>query len=221
MLATVLLNLVLIVQERLPNPDARPEVTKIDEPLRHLLYRPTERRNNFKKMGMDDEFAHRVANRIDKYTSMKAKFVAMLQDQAADVGDAFCPTAGLPQPYAAARFLITEENNRRDIVDASRLTRFDSQPWFDKSPVMGVYSELEAVEGRREDATLLGVAALLLAREADALAGRSPWSRGLIRRGSFSTLERQEPRITVLVMDYFALMHYLTELANTSDGICS
>lgn len=221
LLVAVLFNVVLITQERLPSPEGKESLTKIDEPLRHLLYKPTNRRNNFKEMGMDDDFAHAVATRIDRYAGMKAKLVDMLQQQSAEVGDAFCATAGLPQPYAAARFLMLEENGRRDVVDAARLTRFEEQPWFAKSPVQQVYSEVESVQDRHADATIMGVSALLLSREGDVLEGASPWSKSLMGTWGFSRLKRDDPKIEVMVVEYFSLMHYLTELANTSDGICS
>lgn len=214
------LNLALAWNEELPKPVTGDEVAKIDEPLRHIDYKPTNRRNNFKEMGMDDDLAHAVATRIDKYVNLKAKLVDLLQQQAAEVGDAFCPTAGLPQPYAATQFLVEEENDRRAVVDSGRLVRFEAHPWFDKSPVLQVYTELESVEERRADATVMGVGALILNKEADVLDGASPWSRSIVGSWGYSALKRRYPKVEVMTIEYFSLMHFLTELANAPDGIC-
>lgn len=221
LLGMFLVNLVLVFQERLPDPTVTEQIMAINEPLRHLSYKASTRRNDFKEMGMDDDLAHAVATRIDRYVGMKAKFQQMLADQAADVGDVFCPTPGLPQPYAASRYLILEENDRRDVADAGRLIRFDEQPWYAKSPVQQIYNVLEHTENRRAEATVMGVSALLLGREADVLDGTGAWSRGVLGTFGFRRLERQSPSIRVMVIDYFSLVHYLTELANTPDGICS
>lgn len=220
LLVAVLVNGVLVALERVPTPDAADVVTRVDEPLRHLLYTPTNRRNNFKAMGMDDELAHVVATRIDRLAGQQARFEELLARHAIDVGEAFCPGAGLPQPWAALRFLVREENGRRDVVDPTRLLAFEPQPWFAAAPVEPLYRHLEVVPDRQPDATLMGVAAALLGREIDALEGRSPWSRGLVGSWGFRRLVRDAPQVEKMVVDYFSLVHYLTELANRPDGIC-
>lgn len=220
LLVAVLVNAALVAFERVPSPDAAEVVTRVDEPLRHLLYTPTNRRNNFKAMGMDDELAHVVATRIDRHAASEARLLELLERHSADVGEAFCPGSGLPQPWAALRFLVRDDGGRREVVDAGRLYAFEPQPWFATAPIDMLYRELEAVPDRRGDATLMGVAAALLGREVDALEGRSPWSRGLVGTWGFRRLTRDAPQVEKMVVDYFSWVHYLTELANRPDGIC-
>ncbi len=215
------LNSVLVYHEKVPLPNEGPEVERVEEKLRHLQYLPTSRRNNFKEMGMGDEQADAAANMVDRYLKQKDKFKAMLADQGAEVGDAFCSSDRVPQPYAVLRYLVIEENERRDVFDPARLITFEEQPWYGLAPVDAVYNELERTDGRKADATLMGVSALLLGRESDALDGNAPWSTGLMGSWGFKKLKRENPTIEVMVLEYFSLMHYLTELANTKDGICS
>ena len=85
--------------------------------------------------------------------------------------------------------------------------------------VSGVYNTLE-LTGRRPDATLMGVSAVLLGRERDVLEGNSPWSMSLFGAWGFASLKQSQPSIERIATEYFALMHLLTELANAQDGIC-
>ncbi len=220
-IAAVMINLVLVFQERLPEAKGGPEVSRVDEILRHLQYTPSSRRNNFKKMGMSDDLAESSAKYIDRYTRKQPLFVQMLNEQAAMVGSAFCPGTGLPQPYAVAQFLVTEVNERRDVVDPERLREFEEQPWFMTSQVPAIYTRFELTEGRYADATLLGVSALLVSKEDDALDGYAPFSTGIMGARGWGHLKKEHPRVELTAIQYFSLMHYLTELANTRDGICS
>lgn len=221
MFAVVLVNLVLVLQERLPAAVAGPEVARVDEVLQHLQYLPTTRRTNFKEMGMSDELADATAKYVDRYGRKQAAFSALLGEQAALVGNAFCPGTSLPQPYAALQFLVLETNEVRDPVDPEQLREFEEQPWFATSPVQAVYNHFEMTEGRYADATLLGVSAILVGKEDDALSGYTPFATGIMGARGWAPLKKAHPRIEMVVIEYFSLMHYLTELANTRDGICA
>jgi hypothetical protein len=214
-------NAMLMVQEQLPVADVAPEVARVNEVLRHLQYAPTSRRNNFKEMGFTDDQADRCATMIDRFKGATEKFKTMLLEQGAEVGDAFCPSDGVPQPYSALRYLVLEENENRQVFQPERLIAFEEQPWYGIAPVDAVYNQLERAEGRKADATLMGVSALLLAREADVLEGNAPWSSGLMGSWGFKRLKKDNPSIEIMALRYFSLMHFLTELANTRDGVCS
>jgi hypothetical protein len=145
----------------------------------------------------------------------------MLEEQGPQISRAFCAIGGdaIPQPYAAMQYLIREENGRRDVISVGDLLEFEAQPWYDRSPVASVYQRMEVRQGRRADATLMGVSALLAGREADAIEQRSPFQSGLLA-GGFDRLTRDMPRVNTIAIQYFALMHYLTELSNKEGGIC-
>jgi len=171
-------------------------------------------------MGMSDDLADATARYIDRYQRKVKLFDEMLTEQAADVGRVFCPGTGIPQPYAAMRFLVSGVGGRRDVVDVERLKLFEPQPWFDAAPVDAVYNRIELTSGRKSDATLMGVVSLLLSKEDDALDGQSPWSTGLMGSWGWGPVRKTYPSSEMLVIQYFSLMHYLTELANTREGIC-
>ena len=217
----VVANVVLLYQERIPSIAAAPEVRKIEEKLRTLQYLPSNRRANFQTMGMEYDMAEAAANHISRFQRQEERFLKLMDEQAAEVVDVFCPTTGLPQPFAALQYLVYEENGIRYVVDPLTVKRFEAQPWFASSLVPALYDHFERTERRKAEATLMAVSAALLNREVDALDGQNPWSLGVLGGWGFGRLVKQDPRVKTLAIEYFALMHFLTELANTRKGICS
>ena len=220
LLTAVLVNGTLTVMEDLPEAKAGPEVERIEEVLRHLSYTPSSRRNNFKEMGMKDEVADATAKYVDRFARKQPLFAQLLVDQADDMGRVFCPGTGLPQPYSALEYLVLEENERRDVIDPERLKMFEAQSWFAESSINAVYTKMELTEGRKTEATVMGIAAMLQSKEEDALDGHSPWSTGIIGTWGWTPLKKTFPAVEMKVIQYFSLMHYLTEIANTREGIC-
>lgn len=212
---------VLLATERIPSPDQAPELKKIQEKLRTLQYQPNNRRANFDVMGLGPDDADAAARYVARYDRQTDKLKKILEDQTAELTRVFCPSEDLPQPYAALEVLVEESNGARYVVDPIQLKDFESQAWYARSLVPALYDHFERNENRKPDATLMAVSAAILAREGDALEGVSPWSLGLVGTWGFGKLKKQEPRIQVLVIEYFSLMHYLTELANSPRGICS
>lgn len=216
-----LVNGMLVVQERLPIAEQAPDVRKIEEKLRTMQYLASNRRANFQAMGMSFELAEATANHISRFDRQQEKFERLLDEQAAELVEVFCSTEKVPQPYAALAYLVYEENGARYVIDPSTLRRLERQKWYDASLVPALYDHFERTERRKPDATLMAVGALLLDREEAALDGQAPWSIGLVGTWGFPRLVKQEPRVERLAVEYFGLMHYLTELANTQRGICS
>jgi hypothetical protein len=217
----VLLNGMLLVNERIPSPEQLPEVRRIEEKLRTLQYLPSTRRANFQTMGMSFELAEATANFFGNFDRRGDRLSRLLEEQAAELTDVFCATEGVPQPYAALAYLAAEENGTRLVVEPLKIRRFERQSWFDRALVPALYDQFERTESRKPDATLMAISATLLDREEDALNGVAPWQIGLLGSWGFTRLEKKEPRIARVVIEYFSLMHYLTELANTPSGICS
>lgn len=222
LILVVVVNGMLLVKEQLPSIDQGPEVSKIQEKLRSLQYLPGSRRANFSDaMGMSPDLADAAVKQISRFDKQAEKFERLLEEQAAELVDVFCPSDRVPQPYAALSYLVFQENNARYVVDPIALRRFEHQPWYDASLVPALYDQFERTESRKQEATVMAVSAALLNREADALDGTAPWSLSLMGSWGFTRLESREPRVTRLVVEYFALMHFLTELANTNSGICA
>ncbi len=219
----LLVNGMLLINENVPDPTQQPELDRpIKEPLRDLLYTPTNRRANFQSMGMSFELAEAAASHIGRFDRQQPRWERMVDDQGAELAEALCASERLPQPYAMLAFLVYQDNDARYVFDPLAMTRFERQSWYDdRALVPALYNQFERAPSRRVEATLMGVSAALLAREADALEGRSPWALGLVGQWGFARLKRRQPGIERLVVEYFSLMHYLTELANTRRGICS
>ncbi|MBX2800594.1 MAG: hypothetical protein KTR31_23140 [Myxococcales bacterium] len=221
LIVAVLLVGALLANERILDPDESPELEKFDEPLRGLQYLPGNRRGNFQAMGMEFEMAEATASHIHRFQGQAPRFEALLDEHAAELVDVFCPS-DLPQPYGALAYLVTQENDQRRVLDADLLTRFERQLWYDDTGLVpALHDRFERTENRKGQATLMAVSAALLGREEDALTGRSPWSSSLLGSWGFARLIGQEPQVQRVTIEYFALMHWLTELANTRDGICS
>jgi hypothetical protein len=216
-----MVNVALLKTERIPYVESVDETRgDYDKELRAIAYNPAARRQNFEKFGMEYEMAEATATHIGRFERQRERFGQMMEEQAVELGDAFCPSDGLPQPYAALAYLVAEENEVRRVVDWSTLRRFDLQPWYAQSLVPALYDRFERSEGHKKEATLMAVSAALLRKEGTALDGQSPWSTGLTGNFGFGRLVSREPRVKQLAIEYFGLMHFLTEIANGTDGIC-
>jgi len=220
-IVALLVNGVLMVQEDMPQVAAQQELKKIIEPLRTLTYLESTRRQNFVEMGLSDSLADKAAIYASNQDRSRKKWLKILAQDPAGLGQALCPSDRVPQPYAMLRYLVTQDAGRRYVVSPGRTTVLEPQSWYEESPVDALYDQFEITERRKADATVMAVSSVLLAREMDALNGVSPWSMGVLGNWSFPRLQKREPRITQMVIEYFGLMHYLTELANTNRGICS
>ena len=221
MSVAVIVHVVLLYQERIPSTSATPEVRKLEEKLRTLQYLPSNRRANFQTMGMELDMAEASASHISRFQRQEEKFIRLMDEQAAELVEAFCPTTQLPQPFAALQYLVYEENRIRYVVDPLTMKRFEAQPWYTASLVPALYDHFERTDRRKSEATLMAVSAVLLDREVEALDGRNPWSLGVLGGWGFGRLVKQDARVKALAIEYFALMHFLTELANARKGICS
>lgn len=219
----VVVNLVLLIQERLPTAEVAKELDKTyDEPLRSLQYMAGNRRNNFQRMGMSPELAESTAAEFKRFDRQAERFRKLLEEQSAEMTDFLCPSEKLPQPYAMLAYLVYETNSVRYVVEPQNLLKFERQLWFERANLPALYDVFERTTERKNEASLMAVSAALLGRERSALAGESPWGRGLLTPWGFSRLEQREPRVRKLAQEYFALMHFLTEIANEPQrGICS
>ena len=148
-----------IKNEVIPHGLIQAQINGTNEPLRHMVYRATNRNDNFLEMGLPQDLADLATAEARKLEPVKARLTKLMDDQALDVGGAFCPKpSDLPQPYAAMEFLLIQEAGARTVVNARQeLFEFEAQRWFstDSNP-KGLYEVYERSQTRRQDATLLG-----------------------------------------------------------------
>ena len=217
-------NAVLLVQERIPLPQKKAEVIKSEEKLRKVQYIERNRRKAFIDMGMSDELADATAKWMEQYRKHEKVMVAAMTKQGAEIGDAFCPSTGLPQPYTVMKYIVEEENKKRRVISPERLRRFETQPWYATSPVESIYNVYELDQNPAQDATLIAISSILVSKELDAIEGNPPFAKGLfgaVGRSRFQRLEKDHPRIRATVIEYFSLMFFLTMHANSDRGICN
>lgn len=225
--AAVIVNAALVVFERHATPEEVAEVvdTRKDR-LLGIAFTPGTRIMNFQSFGFPEQLAEAVAQRTGKLEHRyREKFKEMLMEFADDVGWALCGGSAdsLPQRYAAMSFLVQEENGKRKPIEVGELYAFTEQEWWGAASVdvENLYVEFERSKNAKENSTIMGVGAILLGQEGAAMQREAPWGRGGLQgRWSYEKMVTDEPAVEGRLVEYFAIMHLLTELANDTGGIC-
>ena len=208
----------LIYGEEIERPRPPEPVETDARVVAQLDYNRGTRVTNFLEYGMDQELAEITASEVDRLGNGAARLRKGIEAASDLAGIALC-TTDPPPPYAALALLVMEDRGQRQVIDATTVLEFEHQDWFDESAVPQLFEEFEG-RGRRDGATLMAVSAVLLGREQDALRRTAPWSESRTAPWGFQRLEAQEPRVRGLVVEYFAFMHLVAELANAPNGIC-
>ena len=178
------------------------------------------RLQNFRAFGLPDNLAEAASSRAGLIMSQRGPDLKLMLNQDIDVVARIFCAGGMPQRYAALEVLVVEENLDRRVLDGMDIIGFEPQPWFSTSYTPQVYEHMELVEKRRSDSTALGLAAILSSEEKALLDDESPWRSSI--GSSLAKVAKEQPGVESKLVRYLALMHVLTELANsTSDGICA
>lgn len=198
-------------------------VNRIEDPLLGAVYAPGERLRNFGAFGLPDDLATQAAARAEVIYNDNERLKIMLSDNADYLSQFFCPGARPPERYGAMHVLVSQRDIgggvlERNIFDWRRSTELVIQDWVPNSRVNEVYSAVELTERRRANSTVMGVSAVLTVREDDLFERNAPF--GTIN-WRFQTLRTNHPELDAKLVEYFALMHVITELARRrDDGIC-
>lgn len=199
-------------------------IKETTDPLFDLRYGSAERRTNLTTMGLDEAAVDRVVLKIRRMEDRDKTRLVKAIDDAADPKEltaALCGRTSDVRPrYGALRFLVQDDRGTRRALDLRRITRLERQEWSKADLIGEVYRQLELTDGRKPDAPLMGVAAILLQKENDALQGLAPWDRTSLGTWSWSDLEAEHPGIEARTLDYFALMHLVVEIAQSEGGLC-
>ena len=199
-------------------------IMKNEDPLIGMVYAKQNREENLAAFGMDEGLVTATVARMRKIEDFyREKISALLLDAGSvdEVADALCGETTQVRPrYGALRYLVIEDAGQRRAVDFRKISQLDWQDWEKTATVQGVYVDTELVDERQPDATLMAVASILLSKEQDVLDANAPWGRGLAVQWSWAKVKKENPQITDLVIDYFATMHLVVEMAQSEDGIC-
>ena len=197
-------------------------VDRISDPLIAATFSPTTRVSNFKAFGLPDDMAEEARGIAGRMYDDNERLKIMLNDGADVLTQYFCSASGVPQRYAALNVLVTQRDLgggvlERKVIDWRRTTSIQVEDWAITSRIDEVYNAVELTERRHSDSTAMGIGAVLGVREDDLFEQHAPV--GTIR-WSFRKLLDNDPSLRAKLVDYFALMHVLTELAQSEDGIC-
>lgn len=221
--AAALVNVVLLSLEKVEAPATAADMTNAvtRDPLSDTVYMPSTRVSNFRAFGFDDNLANATANQAARLaTKYSPQIEGILEREADTLGAVLCG-GPLPPRYAALEVLVVEDSGALKVVDATRAYTFEPQPWFMGSQAEEVFKAVELRPDRKQDATVMGVAALLLRRSDAVFAEERPWAPGLLGGGwGVSALEKTYPQAIDELVRYFGLMHLVEELANAEGGIC-
>ena len=199
---------------------------KRQDPLLDLSYTSGQRQQNFAAFGLTEAEVKDAMKRIGDYQDLHSDRLMRLLDQApelVEVADALCGTTKSIVPrYGALRYLVSEKGGERIPVDLRRFGGFKREEWSYVSTIDGVYQEVELRESRQEDATKMGIAAILAGEEAMVLENRTPYGRSLAPWSwSWSKVVSNHPGLDERVIKYLAMMHLTVELARSEGGICN
>lgn len=228
LLAMFVVNFFLIFGEAIPEVVSEDATVRVPEvTLRSIQYKMDQVRANLQKMGMSLEHADKtsdIAEGVYNKEKTRARILKMVKLNEESVAPAVCPSGqGVAQPYGMLELLVEEALGRRTVLSVTQLSEFTKQPWYASSSVERIYALVEKGKNRQPDATLMGVSALLLNKEDDAIKGTAPWANGFMGRWGFSYLlsNPKTSSIERMTSDYFALMYVIVTLANDErNGIC-
>lgn len=201
------------------------QTVREEDPLLGLRYTPGERRGNLTSYGLDEGLVDQVMQELDRLEKDKVdkkleKAFAEAGDPQA-VADALCGDgANLRPRYSAMEFFVQEDGGKRTVINMRRGGALERQDWAIDGPIAEVYRVVELSDSRESDATLMGVAALLLSQEQQVFDYQAPWGRGLLSQWSWDEVLERYPQVQDQVIKYFAVMHLATETAQKDEGIC-
>ncbi len=200
---------------------------RVDDPLIDMRFYETEREANFLAMGLPAKMAKEATRRANTIHTSKEgqRLKALLKDaaQPVELADALCGQPSRVRPrYAAMRFLVTERRGGDRLpIELQRTGQIRMEAWAETTQIDYIFKKFELIEARKDDATLMGIAAVLADQEEAAVEGNAPWAPSIgLSRWSWDTVKKKFPGIEGKCINYFALMHVAVEYALAEGGIC-
>jgi hypothetical protein len=234
MLLLLAANLFLVYQELTPDESGQNRIAPAERQIRHstartdplfdMRFTKTDRESNLKRMGLPPTLVNATLKALVSLEDRHGSRLQVVMDSAEDpqeLATALCGKSSDLRPrYGALRFLVEEDRGTRRPVDLQRVTLLRRQEWSRADLIASVYEGLELADDRREDAPLMGIAAILLGKEAEAVDSVKPWDRAPMGTWSWEVVVKENPGIDSRIVDYFALMHLSAELAQSEGGLC-
>jgi len=197
----------------------------VQDQLIGLVYTKEDRKKNLKAFGMNQDLIDRTEKLILNYERNHIDRIDAMIADAPDTDQvyrAFCGRTNSKRPrYEALRFLVDEESGSRAAIDIDRADALNYFEWANRARISGVYKAVELVDDgqRKDDATLMGVTAILLSQEDFAIEGDEPWGRGS-HKWSWDDVEKKFGFADDRAVRYFALFHIFAERMYAEGGLC-
>jgi len=226
LLATSILTLVLWIKEEAPEPKKVKEIeVEAGDRLASYALDASSRVTLWQQYGFDTAETEKMVERTNRLIRDRGEqYRKLLKEDPPKYAMILCPNAGpVPPRYAALQLLVREDAGVRTPIPEGELVSLESQEWYAAAPVEQVYKKLDLRKEGKIGATGMGVAAILLKKEADAIGGKGAWSTSLSFGWNLQTLFEQNVASSLKqrASDYFALSQALLELANAPEGgIC-
>ena len=191
------------------------------DPLLNIQYISSNRDKHLADFGLPKQMRDAAFKKMTSFAKRKANISEWLQAEQDTLTPVFC-AGGLSQRYAALSVLVVNDSDLRRVYKPKALFTLEEQAWYDPVVVNQVYEHVEVTANRNDDATVMGVAAILLSREKDVLEGASPWGSSFFGSWSLEEVLLMDANIEDDLVNYFAMMYVITEIANGSSegGIC-
>lgn len=224
---------VLLLDEEIVEVDAKTKVEQgQQDKLFGMQFAASQREKNFQDMGFAEDEVAALVKKIgvleEKYKTRDPNqdVVTVRIDATTDQDElaaAICGTnASLPVRYSAMKFLMIDRGGSLWAADLDEISSLELQPWAKAARVEAVYETAEAQTDRKDDATRMGLAAIIAGPAATdlLLTKKSPFGRGVFAGWAWDSVQKQYPGTREKLIDYVALLHLVGEVANSDKGMC-
>ena len=231
LLVVLATNIYLILEEgqegRIPRSETNVAAGDAPDPLAGKLsfVSSADRKNNFQRILVQEDLVKKAMKTIARYDDTDGLTRNRLDDLLRSVeedealGSALCTPEKLPSRYAMLPFLITGSGQRLEVVNLKTVGGLELGEWSASARIEGVYEAVELVDDPEPDASLMGIAAILLNQQDDAISRLEPWGRG--RNWDWEGVEKTSRTATDLITSYVALYQLISEVAfESADGYC-
>lgn len=215
------LNVFLISAEHIDT--VKPEVSDIeyDDRLSDLVYSKSNREQNLAAFGLNESQVKQSRKYFRRYEQMERQILSRLtQNTEAGLADIFCSrTEDIRPRYAALGTLILTENGERIIWDPKEQNSFDIQAWASPYSLESIYEDIEKGRTELPSSTAMVVTAFVSGVEDAVITRLEPWGRSN-RSWDWDVVQSKYAKNMNKVVEYFSILHYVTEMANSENGIC-
>ena len=214
------LNAFLISKEHIDDNRAEDNTIEYDDRLGDLVYSKGNRDTNLEAFGLSAEQIKTARKYFRRYEKMETQIRARLKKSDEDLTGIFCSRTEEIRPrYAAIEYLILEDNGDRVVWDPKANSTFNAQSWAAVVSLETIYEDIERGRTELKASTLMVATAFVSKNEELLISRQEPWGRSG-RSWNWEDAQKQAGAATARSIEYLAIMHYVTEIANGDEGIC-